>query len=61
MLRKISIVAGILTLVVTTAPTPTFAGGNLGGSKNRTAGSYHCKSGHVVRNAKACKENGGTR
>ena len=42
MLRKISIVAGILMLVVTTAPTLTFAGGNLGGSKNRTAGSYHC-------------------
>jgi hypothetical protein len=61
MLHKISIVAGILTLVVTTAPTLTFAGGNVGGSLNRTANSYHCKSGHVVRKAKACKENGGTR
>ncbi|HEY6027705.1 MAG TPA: hypothetical protein VIV09_12470 [Pseudolabrys sp.] len=61
MLHKISIVAGILTLVVTAAPTLTFAGGNVGGSQNRTANSYHCKSGHVVRKAKACKENGGTR
>jgi len=61
MLHKISIVAGIPTLVVTAAPTLTFAGGNVGGSQNRTANSYHCKSGHVVRKAKACKENGGTR
>jgi hypothetical protein len=61
MLRKISIVAGIVALALTTAPTLTLAGGNFGGSQNKSAGSYHCKSGHAVRNAHACKENGGTR
>jgi len=61
MLRKISIVAGVLLFAVTSVPPLAFAGGNVGGSQNRTAGSYRCKSGHTVRNAKACKENGGSR
>ncbi|MFA6268053.1 MAG: hypothetical protein WC670_20330 [Pseudolabrys sp.] len=52
---------GILAVVaIVVAPAAAWAG-TPGGGSNTSAGAYSCKSGAKVKNAKACKENGGTR
>lgn len=56
-MRTVAIVFAVLSFVA----VPAYAGGHPGGSNNSRANSYRCKSGHTVMNAKACKENGGTR
>ena len=61
MLRKVSVITGVLLFVAVSLPSLAFAAGNFGGSQNRNAANYRCKSGHTVRHAKACKENGGSR
>jgi hypothetical protein len=39
---------------------PTFAGGAPDGANGKfKTGSHYCKSGKLVQNEKACKENGG--
>jgi hypothetical protein len=39
--------------------SPVVAGGQFGGSNNGNPNNYRCKSGKMVKRAKACKENGG--
>jgi hypothetical protein len=60
MVRKMTLVAGLLTLAFALAAPPASAGGNMSnGTKNKNINGYHCKSGKVARGPKGCKENGG--
>ena len=55
-MRKVNfaILAGLIAIAVVAVPT-------LASARKGDANSTYCKSGQYVKNAKACKENGGKR
>lgn len=58
-MRKLAIALAVLFGLSVIDIGAAFAGGQFGGHNNANPSNYRCKSGKMVKQPRACKENGG--